>query len=216
MIEKIQIMSGDFIESLEGMSYESVGRLFMGLMAYANDKDPKIHLGENIPALTLYPVLKTHIERQEQFRAGKSVNGRKGGAPVGNNNASKTTKNNQKQPKSTKNNQKQAPIPIPNPIPNPLNNKRQYGECANVYLTDEEYEKVKSEGLTGLIDELSYYIAAKGDKYKSHYAVIRQWANRRKKETKVIPMSGENAKNSFNRFSQRSDNDYDYTKLIKN
>lgn len=98
----------------------------------------------------------------------------------------KKTKNNQKEPNE---NQKKPLLPITNnqlPITN--KDKKTYGECANVYLTDEEYSKIKDDGLTGLIEELSLYIASKGDKYRSHYAVIRQWANRRKKEqdAKVI------------------------------
>lgn len=98
----------------------------------------------------------------------------------------KKTKNNQKEPNE---NQKKPLLPITNnqlPITN--KDKKTYGECANVYLTDEEYSKIKDDGLTGLIEELSLYIASKGDKYRSHYAVIRQWANRKKKEqdAKVI------------------------------
>lgn len=92
----------------------------------------------------------------------------------------KKTKKNQKEPNE---NQKKPLLPITNnqlPITN--KDKKTYGECANVYLTDEEYSKIKDDGLTGLIEELSLYIASKGDKYRSHYAVIRQWANRRKKE----------------------------------
>lgn len=203
MIEKIQIMSGDFYESLEGMNYESVGRLFMGLMAYANDKDPKVHLGENVPALTLYPVMKTHIERHEEFRRTKAENGRKGGGQFGNANA---TKNDLKQPKTTKNDQKRTPIPIPNPIPNPNNNKRPYGEFVNVFLTDDEYQKIKDKGLEGLINELSSYISSKGVKYKSHYATIVSWANRRKDESKP----------KDNNFTQGArTKDYDFEEILK-
>lgn len=213
MIEKIQIVSGDFWESLEGMTYESVGRLFMALMAYANEKDPKVHLGENIPALTLYPVMKNHIERHEVYRVAMAENGKRGGAPKGNSNAKKqpkTTKNNLKQPKTTKNNQKQAPNPNPNPYPNPIYNKRLYGECNNVSLTDDEYEKIRSDGNEGLIDELSLYIASKGDKYKSHYAVIRQWANRRKKEKE------EKEKPKSNQFTQGAvTKNYDFEEILK-
>lgn len=215
MIEKIQIVSGDFWESLEGMTYESVGRLFMALMAYANEKDPKTHLGENIPALTLYPVMKNHIERHEVYRVAMAENGKRGGAPKGNANARKqpkTTKNNQKQPKTTENNQKQAPNPNPNPnpYPNPIYNKRLYGECNNVSLTDDEYEKIRSDGNEGLIDELSLYIASKGDKYKSHYAVIRQWANRRKKEKE------EKEKPKSNQFTQGAvTKNYDFEEILK-
>ena len=102
-------------------------------------------------------------------------------------------------------------------------NKKPYGEFANVFLTDEEFEKVKNQGLTNLIEELSLYIASKGNKYKSHYAVIKQWANRRakekeEKETKPSNLAGQNSKNQFNRFSQRTDYDFEALekKLTKN
>ena len=212
MIERIQIISGDFSEAFEGMNYESLGRLFMATIAYANDKDPKVHLGENVPALTLYPVLKTHIERQEEYRAKMSNNGKKGGAPVGNTNATKTTKNNQKQPKTTKNNQKQAPSPspCPSPIPSPI--KRPSGEFQNVYLTDEEYEKVKSNGWLDLLEELSAYLDSKGDKYKNHYSALVSWNARRKKESGTIVKPKQ--------FQQLTKTKYDMTalerKLIKN
>ena len=39
MIEKIQIKHKDVRESLERMPYESVGRLLIAIMAYANDED---------------------------------------------------------------------------------------------------------------------------------------------------------------------------------
>lgn len=212
MIEKIQIVSGDFWESLEGMNYESVGRLFMAVMAYANDKDPKVHLGENIPALTLYPVLKNHIERHEEYRQGKVEAGRKGGklggAPKGNKNAEKQSKTNQNKAEQSKTKQNKPPNPYPNP--NPIYNKRLYGECNNVSLTDDEFEKIRSDGLEGLIDELSLYIASKGDKYKSHYAVIRQWANRRKKEKE------EKERPKSNQFTQGAvTKDYDFEEIMK-
>lgn len=87
----------------------------------------------------------------------------------------------------------------------------------NVLLTDEEHTKIVSAGYTELIDELSLYIDSKGAKYKSHYSTILAWARRREKENKnkVVQFSGDNAKNQFNRFTQRTD-DYDYDKLIKN
>jgi hypothetical protein len=198
----------DYGKSLKGMSNEEVGELIKAMIAHIEGEEVEI----SSPTVNaVFPIMSGRMDRDLAYRKKASEYGKKGGAPIGNTNAK-----NKGNTRVIQGSDKGKQTPNPNPNPKPNINKRQYGECANVYLTDEEYEKVKSEGLTGLIDELSYYIAAKGDKYKSHYAVIRQWANRRKKETKVIPMSGENAKNSFNRFSQRSDNDYDYSKLIKN
>ncbi len=52
-----------------------------------------------------------------------------------------------------------------------------YGEFLNVRLTDEEYEKLQTKygnRLTEAIEKLSGYIASKGNKYKNHYAVLRE------------------------------------------
>lgn len=53
--------------------------------------------------------------------------------------------------------------------------KKVYGEFENVMLTEDELKKlIKSYGwyLTDAIEKLSSYLAYKGDKYKSHYAVF--------------------------------------------
>jgi hypothetical protein len=108
----------------------------------------------------------------------KELSERQRNRAIGNKNATKT-------PNKRHENATKTPNKRPNTNTNTNTNtniKRQYGECANVFLTDEEHDKIIAEGLAGLIDELSLYIASKGDKYKSHYAVIKQWANRRKKE----------------------------------
>ena len=63
--------------------------------------------------------------------------------------------------------------------------KHKYGEYKNVLLTDKELEKLKAEYPSDWelrIERLSEYIASKGAKYKSHYATIRSWANRDKKQ----------------------------------
>ena len=56
--------------------------------------------------------------------------------------------------------------------------KNKYGELENVELTEKQYEQLKEKfpkSYKKCIDDLSYYIASKGDKYKSHYAVILSW-----------------------------------------
>ena len=184
-------MNGDFIIHLEdyadailGLPAESAGRLFLSLVTYAKGEEVGHLLDDDLLARTTFSIMKSHIDRDRAYKEKMSAIGKKGGAPVGNSNASKTTKNKQKQAEVDlgcfENKQKQRPNPKPNP--KPKENKRPYGECANVFLTDDEYAKITHEGLTGLIEELSLYIASKGDKYRSHYAVIKQWANRRKKE----------------------------------
>ena len=151
MIEKIQIIPNDFKESLEGMPFESVGRLFLALMMFANDEDPTEILEGDSLAKIMFPTLKAHVERHEEFRKSRVENGRRGGAPVGNSNARKQASNithagkqasrepqegkqasedNQEQAETTENNlkqpktskNKQKQTPSPYPIPYPIPN----------------------------------------------------------------------------------------------
>lgn len=62
------------------------------------------------------------------------------------------------------------------------------GEYENVYLTDEELEKLKTEfpnDWSWRLENLSEYIASSGKKYKSHLATIRSWARKDKKQVNV-------------------------------
>ena len=64
--------------------------------------------------------------------------------------------------------------------------KEKYGLFENVLLTEEEYQKLKDRypDYQEKIENLSSYIASKGDKYKSHYATIINWS---KKDDKNLP-----------------------------
>lgn len=66
--------------------------------------------------------------------------------------------------------------------------KKRYGEFNNVLLTDEEYQKLKDKfyDYEEKIENLSYYLKSKGDKYKSHYATILNWS-RKDEKNKNIP-----------------------------
>lgn len=232
MIEKIQIVHRDFKESFESMPLESVGRLTLALFRYANDEDPSEVLEDDPIAGTFFPTLKAHIERHEAYRVAMVNNGKRGGAPIGNSNAKKTTKNNQKQPKTTKNEQKQAPNPNPNPNPNPyikdilsfLNEKtgRHFKESKeterlingriNEGYTVEDFKKVIEKKCKEWKDDskMASFLRPSTLFAPSHFD---EYLNA--PEGKVVQFSGENAKNQFNRFTQRTD-DIDYDKLIKN
>lgn len=59
--------------------------------------------------------------------------------------------------------------------------KHRHGEFSNVLLTDYELEQLKAKFPSDWkerIDNLSYYIGSKGDKYKSHYRTILSWDRR--------------------------------------
>lgn len=62
--------------------------------------------------------------------------------------------------------------------------KHKYGEYNNVLLTDDELQKLKTEysDYEERIDDLSFYMASKGAKYKSHYLTILSWARKEEKE----------------------------------
>lgn len=66
--------------------------------------------------------------------------------------------------------------------------KHKYGEYNNVLLTDEEYQKLQEmfPDYQDRIERLSEYVASTGKSYKSHYATIRAWARKEKKE-KTLP-----------------------------
>ena len=67
--------------------------------------------------------------------------------------------------------------------------KEKYGQLENVALTVEEFEKLKAEypDYEERIERLSLYIGSKGDKYKSHYATIKNWARKEGVTTKPKP-----------------------------
>lgn len=84
-------------------------------------------------------------------------------------------------------------IQIKNNTDNKPNNKQAYGEFSNVFLTDDELEKLKEKFPSSWekkIENLSEYIASKGAKYKSHYATILNWARKNDKEDKEPTVLG--------------------------
>ena len=201
------IIHPEDFEDLLTMSAEEAGHIIQNVIKTFNGDD-------------VVPFADRYLTRVSNDMCGrvirdKELSERQRNRALGNQNAKKTPQKRQENAEKTPNN---CPNTKTNTKTN-TNNKRPYGECANVFLTDEEYKKIKDEGYAGLIEELSLYIESKGVKYKSHYATIRQWAKRRKQEQaekKVgnfpSPYAGENSTNAFNRFSQR---DIDFSDLEK-
>jgi hypothetical protein len=65
-----------------------------------------------------------------------------------------------------------------------VDNKAPYGEFQNVFLSLEEFNKLKERYPDSpvRIEKLSAYIASKGKKYTSHYATILNWAQKEEGE----------------------------------
>ena len=208
MPRRITIHEEDYGRLLE-MKKEDAGLILQNLIRTLNGEPVEIKGDAYVDYFSEVTCQK--MMRFVELSERQAEKGRKGGAPIGNTNR-KQPKNN---PKTTQKQPKTNPYTYTNTYTNTNKDKKTYGECANVYLTDEEHSKIVNDGLTGLIDELSFYIASKGDKYKSHYAVIKQWAMRRKRE------QAEKEKPKSNQFTQGvMSRDIDFTdlekKLIKN
>lgn len=63
--------------------------------------------------------------------------------------------------------------------------RHKYGSYKNVFLSDEEMEKLQKEfplDYNDRIERLSEYIASTGKSYKSHLATIRSWSRREKEK----------------------------------
>lgn len=143
-----------------------------------------IELDDTVGAIIMDLITPQILANNERYE-----NGKKGGAPKGNQNAKKQLKqpmvdfkNNSKQPNVNVNVNENENVNV-----NKKENKKEknvYGEFKNVLLTDDELEKLKQRfpDYELRIEKLSNYIASKGAKYKSHYATILSWA-RNDKET---------------------------------
>ena len=74
--------------------------------------------------------------------------------------------------------------------------RHKYGTYKNVFLTDEDMEKLKTEfpdDWRNRIERLSEYIASSGKTYKNHLATIRVWA-KKDKEREALKNGSENGK----------------------
>lgn len=205
------ILHEEYRERMKKFSPERLGNLVLNMFRVDDGEEP-ISFPDDEALDVFSEVVCSRLVRDIQMSE-KQRNNRLGKTKE----EPKKTKKNQKKPND---NQKEPLLPITNnqlPITNkPI--KDIYGEAKNVLLTKEEYQKIKDKGLTDLIEELSLYMASKKKTYADHYMTILAWGRRREKENKVVSMSGQDAKNQFNRFKQRDD--YDYAelerKLIKN
>lgn len=94
--------------------------------------------------------------------------------------------------------------------------RHKYGEYKNVFLSDEELEKLKTEfpsDWQSKIENLSEYIASSGKSYKNHLATIRKWAKAdadkkatEKKQSECIP--AKSSKSKFNNYTDTNKPDY--------
>ena len=197
------IIHPEDFNDLKSMSAEECGHIIQNMI--------KTFHGESVVPFTDRYLTRVsndmcgRVLRDKEMSERQSRNGSKGGAKEGHPNYNK--------PKLSQSLPKVKPKLNPNTNTNTNTNinKRLYGECQNVKLTEDEYNKLVEKNYIGLIDELSLYIASKGDKYKSHYATILQWAKKREKETPAIKIEKPKEKP----YQQMMKQTYDYDEIMK-
>lgn len=138
----------DWIQQMDALSDAEKGRLFTAILYYAQTGITAISGRESI----LFPSFKAQIDRDIKCYETSVKNGQKGGAPVGNTNASKTTKNNLKQPKTTKNKDKElsdrltdTTTPKKIDISTPRACEEEPEDCFCPHETDEDCEKFNGD-----------------------------------------------------------------------
>ena len=167
-----------FYDSIKELDLKDQAQIYNAIFSYQFD-------GELIELNGVCKSIFTLIIPQLNANNKRYLNGLKGGAPKNNQNARK------KQPKINLKTTKKQPNENDNVnvndnvnIKEKINKKKKYGSFENVKLTDEEYQKLKDRfnDYEDRIENLSNYLAMKGDKYKNHDADILNWARKDEKE----------------------------------
>ena len=153
--------------------------------------------GEKIELIGICKSIFTLIIPQLEANNKRYKNGLKGGAPKNNQNAKKKQpKNNLETTKKQPNENENENVNVNDNDIKEKNKKERYGSFNNVKLTKEEYQKLKDKfyDYEEKIENLSNYLAMKGDKYKNHYAVILNWSRKDDKEQHVPEWYGKEIK----------------------
>lgn len=173
--------------AIKELEDEQLGRLFRAL--FEKQLGNEVVLTNDIKIAFNFINNQMVVDNQKYKKKCETLknNAKKGGAPKGNQNAKK-----QKQPNREKNNLNDNDNDNEIIINDNLKEKNKkekisFGEFKNVLLSEEEFEKLKQRfsDYELRIEKLSNYIASKGDRYKSHYATILNWARNEKKESDV-------------------------------
>lgn len=165
------------------------------------------NMPENLPEnlYGLFILMKPNIDANKKRRKASVENGKKGGAPAGNQNAIKQPKNNPaKQPKSTLNNEYEDEYEEEKENEceyetegAPSEHKQTYGEFQNVLLTDDELEKLKAAfpDWQERIESVSGYMAKTGKTYANHYAALKSWEMKENQARPIVyPAQGKPSK----------------------
>lgn len=183
-------------EVFRELSDIDAGKLIKGIFNYVNSGDSEL---DGYLKIVFIPI-KDYIDKNEESYRKRceinKLNGSKGGAPKGNNNAKKekqpkTTERLQKQPKTSKNNMNNHISYITNHLEEKKDNrgmgeeekKETFNEKIHfaefVTMTNAEYDKLVSTYGKKFSDQciktLDNYKGSSGKKYRSDYRAILSW-----------------------------------------
>ena len=168
----------------EFLTNEQFGRLMAALFALDDGEDPEVE--DDIAMAYAFMSLQQRLDREKyEERCRKNrINGMKGGAPKGNQNARKQPK----QPNAEKNNPNDNDNDNENDNDND-NDKIQHsvdsfmvGAFSNVELTEDEYLLIRStyERSNELIDKVSTWLRDAKNNVPDHYALCVKFATNEK------------------------------------
>lgn len=183
-------------EVFRELSDVDAGKLIKGIFNYVNTGDSEL---DGYLKIVFIPI-KDYIDKNEETYRKRceinKLNGSKGGAPKGNNNAKKekqpkTTERLQKQPKTSENNMNNHISYITNHLEEKKDNrgmgeeekKETFNEKIHfaefVTMTNAEYEKLINTYGKNFVDQciktLDNYKGSSGKKYRSDYRAILSW-----------------------------------------
>ncbi len=203
---------GEIFEALEDIE---AGKLIKGIYKYVNTGDSGLEGALKAAFVSIKIDIEENEKKYKERCEINKINGEKGGAPKGNQNAKKekTTENNQTVKKTTENNMNNH---IHNHLEDKKDNNRGTGEeegkeetfkidekihfAEFVTMTNAEYDKLVStygkDFADRCIEKLNNYKGSSGKKYKNDYRAIKSWVvdsiKNSMKETSVTPRWFEN------------------------
>lgn len=195
-------------------------QLYEAVCEYGINGNMPKNLPENL--YSLFILMKPNIDADKKRRKASVENGKKGGAPAGNQNARKQPKDNQekqpKQPKTSLNmkneyeeeKEYEEECEYETERATAAEQKQTYGEFQNVFLTDDELEKLKGAfpaDWQERIESVSGYMARTGKTYANHYAALKGWEMKENQARPILyPAQPKKTKaDELNDFYKRAD-----------
>lgn len=176
------IMYCDLLEHIEPLNMEQRGILLTAILCDQSETElPEMDVAERIAFSFIKKGIDMNTTKYNAIVEKRREAGKKGGRPKKEESKQKQTKANKNKDEAKKPDNREQITDNREQITDNGDKriaKKPYGEYNNVFLSDEELEKLKSEypSMCDIkLEALSEYLMTHNKSYKSHYATIRQW-----------------------------------------